>query len=73
MEPPIRAAIDIVRLDGGSVVVAEVAELDPRYKPCYVKSRGEYGGSFTRVGDGNRRLTDLDIHLLHTPTGQSQG
>lgn len=51
-------------------MVAEVPELDPRFKPCYVKSRGEYNGSFTRGGDGDRRLTDFEIHLLHTNRGQ---
>ncbi|WP_212996359.1 hypothetical protein [Winogradskya consettensis] len=31
---------------------------------------GEYNGSFTRGGDGDRRLTDFEIHLLHTNRGQ---
>ena len=70
MEPPVRAEIEIVGLDGGAVVLARVPELDPRFKPCYVKARGEYNGSFTRGGDGDRRLTDFEIHLLHTNRGQ---
>ncbi|MDT4989993.1 MAG: ATP-dependent helicase RecG [Micromonosporaceae bacterium] len=70
MEPPVRAEIDIVDLDGRAVVVAEIPELDPRFKPCYVKARGEYNGSFTRGGDGDRKLTDFEIHLLHTNRGQ---
>jgi ATP-dependent DNA helicase RecG len=35
-----------------------------------VAARGEYNGSFTRGGDGDRRLTDFEIHLLHTNRGQ---
>lgn len=70
MEPPVRAEIDIVDFEGGAVVVAQVTELDPRFKPCYVKAQGEYNGSFTRGGDGDRRLTDFEIHLLHTNRGQ---
>jgi ATP-dependent DNA helicase RecG len=70
MEPPVRADIDIVDLDEGAVVIAEIQELDPRFKPCYVKARGEYNGSYTRGGDGDRRLTDFEIHLLHTNRGQ---
>jgi ATP-dependent DNA helicase RecG len=66
----VRAEISIVDFEAAAVVVAEVAELDPRYKPCFVKSRGEYNGSFTRGGDGDRRLTDFEIHLLHTNRGQ---
>ncbi|HET8683587.1 MAG TPA: ATP-binding protein [Micromonosporaceae bacterium] len=68
--PPVRAEIEIVELHGALVVVAEVGELDPRFKPCYVAARGEYNGSFTRGGDGDRRLTDFEIHLLHTNRGQ---
>jgi ATP-dependent DNA helicase RecG len=70
MEPPVRADVTIADVDGAQVVVADVPELDPRYKPCYVKARGEYNGSFTRGGDGDRKLTDFEIHLLHTNRGQ---
>lgn len=70
LHPPVRAEIEIVEFDGALVVVADVGELDPRFKPCYVASRGEYNGSFTRGGDGDRRLTDFEIHLLHTNRGQ---
>lgn len=70
LHPPVRAEIEIVALGDALVVVAEVGELDPRFKPCYVTARGEYNGSFTRGGDGDRRLTDFEIHLLHTNRGQ---
>ena len=70
MEPPVRTAIDIVPFEGGAVVLARIPEMDPRFKPCYVKARGEYSGSFIRSGDGDRRLTDFEIHLLHTNRGQ---
>lgn len=70
LQPPVRTEIEIVGLDDVLVVVAEVGEMDPRFKPCYVAARGEYNGSFTRGGDGDRRLTDFEIHLLHTNRGQ---
>ncbi|MEU8240553.1 ATP-binding protein [Actinoplanes missouriensis] len=72
LQPPVRSEIDIVPLEGALVVVAEISELDPRFKPCYVAARGEYNGSFTRGGDGDRRLTDFEIHLLHTNRGQPE-
>jgi ATP-dependent DNA helicase RecG len=72
MEPPVRAEIDILDVDDHPLVVAQVPELDPRFKPCFVKQRGEYHGSFTRGGDGDRHLTDFEIHLLHTNRGQPQ-
>ncbi|RSM47704.1 hypothetical protein DMB66_47740, partial [Actinoplanes sp. ATCC 53533] len=70
LHPPVRAEIDVVPFGDALLVVAEVGELDPRFKPCYVAARGEYNGSFTRGGDGDRRLTDFEIHLLHTNRGQ---
>ncbi|WP_214105957.1 ATP-binding protein [Acrocarpospora catenulata] len=70
MEPPVRAVVQIMGFEGGTLVVTDVPELDPRFKPCYVRARGEYGGSFIRGGDGDRRLTDFEIHLLHTNRGQ---
>ncbi|MDI6100641.1 ATP-binding protein [Actinoplanes sp. NEAU-A12] len=70
LHPPVRSEIEIVPFEDALVVIAEVGELDPRFKPCYVAARGEYNGSFTRGGDGDRRLTDFEIHLLHTNRGQ---
>ena len=70
MSPPVRAEIDIEEVDGGSIVVARIPELDPRHKPCFVTARGEYAGSYTRGGDGDRRMTEYEIALLHANRGQ---
>ncbi len=65
MEPPVRADIEIERLASGEQIVrVDVPELDPIEKPCFVKSKGRYGGSFTRSGDGDRRLTNYEIDRL---------
>jgi ATP-dependent DNA helicase RecG len=70
VQPPIRPEIDIMELDGAPIVVAAIPELDSLHKPCYVKARGEHGGSFIRIGDGDRRLTEYEIALLHANRGQ---
>lgn len=70
MSPPVRASIEIVDFEDGQVVVADVPALSPRLKPCFVKTKGEYAGSYTRGGDGNRRLTDYEIAQLHANRGQ---
>ncbi|MFN0282180.1 MAG: ATP-binding protein [Kineosporiaceae bacterium] len=70
LSPPVRAEIDIEEVDGHPVVVARVPELDPRHKPCFVKARGEYAGSYIRGGDGDRRMTEYEIALLHANRGQ---
>lgn len=70
MHPPVRAEIDITEIDGAPVVYALVPELDAHRKPCYVKARGELGGSFLRGGDGDRRLTEYEISMLRANAGQ---
>jgi ATP-dependent DNA helicase RecG len=70
LTPPVRAEIDIEEVDGHPVVVARVPELDPRHKPCYVRAKGEYAGSYVRGGDGDRRMTEYEIAMLHANRGQ---
>lgn len=61
LEPPVRADIRIVQFEGSAVVVAEIPELPPHLKPCYVKAQTPYGGSFIRTGDGDRRLSRYEV------------
>lgn len=72
MEPPVRADVDIADFEGAQVVVASVPEMDPASKPCYVKTKGMAGGSYTRGGDGDRLLTAYEIFMLHANRGQPQ-
>ena len=68
--PPVRSAIEIVPFEGAYVVVAHIPEIDPLSKPCYIKDRGEYQGSFIRGGDGDRKLTEYEVGLLRANRGQ---
>lgn len=70
LEPPVRADIEIEDFEGAQVVVGTVPEMDVAAKPCFVKTRGMAGGSYTRGGDGDRLLTDYEIFLLHSNRGQ---
>lgn len=64
MEPPLRLQIDIEEFEGALIVRADVPELDPVAKPCFVKTRGAYQGSFIRGGDGDRCLTHYEVTQL---------
>ena len=55
LTPPVRASIDILEYGGANVVVATIDEIPPRDKPCFVKSKGMYQGSFIRPFDGDRK------------------
>lgn len=59
MTPPVRPVIDILPFEGAPVLVASIPELVPKQKPCYVSASGCYGGSYVRVGDGDRKLPDM--------------
>ncbi|GAA3676624.1 hypothetical protein GCM10022267_74370 [Lentzea roselyniae] len=70
MEPPLRPLISVHQFEGVSLVVAEIAELDPAVKPCFYRGAGITQGSYVRVGDGDRRLSTYEVQMLLTKRGQ---
>lgn len=64
LTPPARASIDILEYDGANVVVATIDEIPLRDKPCFVKGKGMYQGSFIRSFDGGRKLSPYEINRL---------
>lgn len=64
MEPPVRASVHIERFEGAFLVVAGIPETEPFLKPCYVKARGPYDGSFFRTGEGDRKLSRYEVDRL---------
>jgi ATP-dependent DNA helicase RecG len=68
--PPMQPTIELVTVDGKTVVCTEVQELPRAEKPCFVKSRGINRGSYIRVGDGDRRLTTEEVQQLIADRGQ---
>lgn len=62
--PPVRADMRIASFEGALAVVATIPETPPFEKPCYVKERGQYRGSFIRTGDGDRLLTQYEVDRL---------
>ncbi len=63
MEPPLRPVIDTHEIEGRRVVVAEIPEVPLEQKPCFYRPVGLPYGAYIRVADGDRRLTDYEIHL----------
>lgn len=62
--PPLRLQPDVVEVEGGLVVVAEVPPSPADQRPVFVTSKGVAGGSYLRVGDGDRRMNDAEIALV---------
>lgn len=64
LSPPVRPDIRILTFENVPVVVANIPEMKPADKPCYITNAGKYGGSYIRTGDGDRRLSQYEIDRL---------
>lgn len=62
MEPVIRPLCTVAEIDGSVVVCAEIQEIDNFEKPCFYKGAGRLRGSYVRVGDGDRRMTEYEVY-----------
>ncbi|MEU7478580.1 ATP-binding protein [Lentzea sp. NPDC042327] len=70
LHPPLRIAVDVLDFEGAPVVVAEIDPLPADQRPCYVEAKGIASGSYVRVGDGDRRMTQVEIGLAIANRGQ---
>lgn len=70
MEPPVRPIIKTHRFEGVDLVVAEIPAIELSRRPCYYRGAGILQGSYIRVGDGDRRLTSYEVHLMVSSRGQ---
>ncbi|MCL2490832.1 MAG: putative DNA binding domain-containing protein [Propionibacteriaceae bacterium] len=70
--PAVRARIEIVTVEGLSVVAAVIPPIESSLRPCYVKPQGIEHGSYIREHDGDRHLSSYEIHLMVTGRGQPQ-
>jgi ATP-dependent DNA helicase RecG len=70
MEPPVRPTFTSLKLEGVTVLAAEIPECRIELKPCYYKPAGLHGGSYIRVADGDRKMTDYEIYMFVSSRGQ---
>ena len=70
MEPALRPYIQIHAFEGVRVLVAEVPEIPREQKPCYYKGAGITKGAYTRVHDGDQRLSSYEVHMMLSSRGQ---
>lgn len=63
--PPVSAEITVETLqDGERIVRIDVEEGSLAEKPYYITAKGRYAGSYTRPGEGDRKLTSYEIDRL---------
>jgi ATP-dependent DNA helicase RecG len=70
MSPPIRAYIEIHRIQHKAVITAEIPEISTNAKPCYYSGAGYTNGAFIRVADGDRKLTAYEVQMMLSARGQ---
>lgn len=70
LTPSLAPSVEIVPFEGVNLVAAEVEPLPPAQRPCYVTTKGLYGGAYVRVGDGDQRLTPYEIDRLRENASQ---
>lgn len=70
MEPPLRPLIQVHVVEGQPLLVAEIPEIPYTQKPCFYRGAGLMTGSFIRVADGDRQLTQYEIQLFLDGRGQ---
>src|SRR5450830_1529790 len=63
--PPLHVVTDIVEVEGGLVLVAEIPPARADQKPVYVTAKGVTFGAYLRAGDGDRRMSQGEIGLLY--------
>ena len=61
MEPPLRPSFSVEEIEGGTVVAVGVPEVFYDQKPCYHRPHRLQEGSFIRVGNSTRRMSDYEI------------
>ena len=62
MEPVVRPLCTVAVIDGKTVVSAEIQEMDNFQKPCFYKGAGRLRGSYVRVADGDRLMTEYEVY-----------
>jgi len=61
MEPPLRPEFTVQQIEGKTIVAVEVEELPADKRPCFYKPAGLQKGSYIRVANTNRVMTDYEI------------
>jgi ATP-dependent DNA helicase RecG len=62
MEPPLRPSFSVEEIEGETLVAVEVPEVSYDQKPCYHRPHHLQEGSFIRVGNSTRRMSDYEIY-----------
>lgn len=62
MTPVVRPVFTVCSEDGLVFVSAEIPPVDLAERPCYKTAKGRINGSYIRVGDANKPMTEYEVY-----------
>lgn len=62
MSPEVRALFTMASIDDRVVVSAEIPGMDVSERPCFYEGKGRLKGSYKRVGDMDKPMTEYEIY-----------
>lgn len=62
MTPVVRPVLSVYDEGGLVFVSAEIPPVDPAERPCFKTSKGRLKGSYIRVGDGDKPMTEYEVY-----------
>ena len=62
MSPIVRPVTTIAEHSGKTILAAEIPGMDITQRPCYYKGKGIRKGSYIRVGESDKPMTDYEIY-----------
>ncbi len=62
MTPVVRPVFTVYEEDGKLFVSAEIPPLDIADRPCFKTARGRLSGSYIRVGDADKPMTEYEVY-----------
>lgn len=62
MSPVVRPVFTAIQIDGATVVSAEIPACDIADRPCFYRGKGRLKGSYVRVGDADKPMTEYEVY-----------
>jgi len=62
MTPAVRPILSVYEEDGLVFVAAEIPPVDLAERPCFKTSKGRLKGSYIRVGDADKPMTEYEVY-----------
>lgn len=72
MEPVLRPLFTVTKIQNKLIVSAEIQEVEYEKKPCFYRGVGRIKGSYIRVGEADKLMTEYEIYSYEAFRKKSQ-